>query len=229
MGMSDWSWKQAVAEKVLEIVNGKISSQFSLEEVYTYALDFSAQFPRNKHVHEKIRQVLQRLRDENFLLFQGKGNYALNLEYEEITGEAPSFAEKGLESPKTRRVMRNVRLRNTFLGAEIKRRYAQLCQVCRKRIPLVGKDYCEAHHLKPLGSPHFGPDVIGNIVIVCPNHHVMFDYGALTIIPNQLTIRHHLPDFFPNNPKLHVQPWHFLNPSYLLYHHKKIFEKSPVA
>lgn len=41
--------------------------------------------------------------------------------------------------------------------------------------------YAEAHHVKPLGSPHNGYDVRENILCVCPNHHVLLDYGAIKL------------------------------------------------
>ena len=36
--------------------------------------------------------------------------------------------------------------------------------------------------LKPLGSPHDGPDTKQNIICLCPNHHVMFDKGTFAIL-----------------------------------------------
>jgi type II restriction enzyme len=75
--MSDWSWKQAVAESVLRLVNEKASPSFSIDEIYAQVPEFSALFPRNQHVKEKLRQTLQRLRDDGFLSFVGGGNYQL--------------------------------------------------------------------------------------------------------------------------------------------------------
>ncbi len=39
----------------------------------------------------------------------------------------------------------------------------------------------EAHHLKPLGTPQIGPDIESNIIVVCPNYHVLLDYGSIEI------------------------------------------------
>ena len=41
--------------------------------------------------------------------------------------------------------------------------------------------YAEAAHIQPLGKPHNGPDVPENILCLCPNDHLLFDMGALTI------------------------------------------------
>lgn len=40
-----------------------------------------------------------------------------------------------------------------------------------------------AHHIKPLGGEHNGPDVRENILCVCPNHHALLDYGAIKLDP----------------------------------------------
>ena len=224
--MADWSWKQAVASRVLQIVNRKNSVAFSLDEVYAYTDELSRLFPRNRNVRPKIRQVLQRLRDhEGFVSFLGEGRYSLNLEYQELQGEPVLRGQDGVESPITKRVFRNVRLRNTFLAAEIKRRYGDICQVCR--IPLViaaTRYYAEAHHLRPMGQPHLGPDTAGNIIVLCPNHHAMFDQGVATIIPGSLKIAHQVEDVFPQQARLYVEPWHVLNRKHLEYHHRRFCE-----
>jgi predicted restriction endonuclease len=49
-----------------------------------------------------------------------------------------------------------------------------------------GRRYAEAHHIRPLGSPHNGPDVAGNILCLCPNHHAELDYGVRPLELNDL-------------------------------------------
>lgn len=39
--------------------------------------------------------------------------------------------------------------------------------------------YSEVHHIRPLGSPHNDPDIANNIIILCPNCHVLCEYGAV--------------------------------------------------
>ena len=41
--------------------------------------------------------------------------------------------------------------------------------------------YAEGAHIKPLGRPHNGPDSEDNVLCLCPNCHVLFDIGAITI------------------------------------------------
>jgi hypothetical protein len=78
-------------------------------------------------------------------------------------------------------------LRDTELAREVKRRHRFRCQVCGSTIVLPsGECYAESHHIQPLGRPHDGPDVMDNILCVCPNHHAELDYGVLLITPSLL-------------------------------------------
>lgn len=71
-------------------------------------------------------------------------------------------------------------LRDTALARRIKADRNFTCQLCGTRIVLGdGSPYAEAHHVRPLGAPHNGPDHPGNIVCLCPNCHVKFDYGTI--------------------------------------------------
>lgn len=73
-------------------------------------------------------------------------------------------------------------LRDTELARSIKRLYNFECQLCGSTIELPdGARYAEAHHIRPLGRPHDGPDVRENILVLCPNHHAMCDLGGITL------------------------------------------------
>ena len=49
------------------------------------------------------------------LEFSGHGHYTLDLTYEEIESDEPPLGERGTFSPTVQPVLRNVRLRDTFL------------------------------------------------------------------------------------------------------------------
>lgn len=68
------------------------------------------------------------------------------------------------------------------------------CQICDERIELLdGSFYAEAHHIQPLGSPHNGPDIEGNVLCLCPTHHVMLDYCIIPLSHQSLkTVKGHL-------------------------------------
>jgi putative restriction endonuclease len=72
-------------------------------------------------------------------------------------------------------------VRDTVVTRSVKQLYDFQCQICRIRLECEGGAYAEAAHIRPLGSPHHGSDVIGNILCLCPNHHVLFDNGAISV------------------------------------------------
>jgi predicted restriction endonuclease len=79
-------------------------------------------------------------------------------------------------------------LRDTILAREVKESNKYKCHFCGQILKLNDeRSYAEAHHVKPLGAPHDGPDVRENILCVCPNHHVLLDYGAIKLDRRQLT------------------------------------------
>lgn len=74
------------------------------------------------------------------------------------------------------------RLRDTELARKVKQLHEYKCQICDHIIILRnGNRYAEAHHIKPLGLLHRGPDIIENILCLCPNHHAELDYGVSTL------------------------------------------------
>lgn len=95
-----------------------------------------------------------------------------------------------LEPPATRIASTVYRiLRDTELAKQLKRDYQYCCQVCGHTIVLPdGSRYAEAHHIRPLGLPHRGPDRVENLIVLCPNHHAMCDYGAMKLVLDNLRI-----------------------------------------
>ena len=87
----------------------------------------------------------------------------------------------GSENPKraTQTVQRVIR--DSKLGRQLKKLYDYKCQVCDLQIETDAGFYAEAAHIKPVGSPHNGPDLIENLLCFCPNHHLMFDKGVFFV------------------------------------------------
>jgi type II restriction enzyme len=63
---------------VLNVVRRLGKVEFSLRDVYDYASALKQIYPLNEHVHDKIRQQLQVLRDLGLIEFLGNGRYRLN-------------------------------------------------------------------------------------------------------------------------------------------------------
>ncbi len=98
-------------------------------------------------------------------------------------------------------------IRDTLLARQVKQLHNYQCQLCGHTIVLPdGSRYAEAHHVQPLGTPHNGPDVLENIVCVCPNHHAELDYGARTL----------------NQADLQSAEGHSVGSRYLSYHNTKV-------
>ncbi|WP_396022974.1 MULTISPECIES: HNH endonuclease [Bacillus cereus group] len=74
---------------------------------------------------------------------------------------------------------------------------------------LTNSYYSEAHHIKPLGSPHNGRDIRENIIVLCPNHHALCDYGAIPL----------------NQDILKNVKGHELSQEFIDYHNSEIFNK----
>ncbi|OWZ84094.1 HNH endonuclease [Natranaerobius trueperi] len=108
----------------------------------------------------------------------------------------------------SRKYVKTTRLvRDTSISKEVKEIYNYACQICGETIMLDEDNYyAEAHHLKPLGSPHYGPDKVQNVICVCPNHHAMLDYGALYL----------------DKSRLYIHKNHDLKKEFLDYHNKII-------
>lgn len=78
-------------------------------------------------------------------------------------------------------------LRDTALSREVKIAQNFKCQLCSVTIQLGnGMFYAEAHHVKPLGRPYNGPDIIDNIICVCPTCHVLLDYKVIRLDKSKL-------------------------------------------
>ena len=105
--------------------------------------------------------------------------------------KAPVRQIHDLEAPPAARVETTVfRIeRDTKLSLLVKSLHKYKCQIltCEYIIVLAnGLHYAEGHHVKPLGKPHSGPDILENIVCLCPNHHAACDLGAIRLVATNL-------------------------------------------
>ncbi|OQK15998.1 hypothetical protein AU255_12820 [Methyloprofundus sedimenti] len=137
---------------------------------------------------QTLSRVLQELRDEGYLDFDGHGGYTL-LNSASIP-ESSDIPDEYSIPDRTPTTVHRI-IRDPKIVSELKRLYSFRCQLCGIRIELPSGYYCEAHHLKPLGSPHNGPDSQNNLIIACPNHHVMLDYGSIELNKSILKLNNH--------------------------------------
>jgi predicted restriction endonuclease len=107
-------------------------------------------------------------------------------------------------------------VRDTAAAESLKALYDYKCQVCGLRIePSSGSYYIEVHHVKPLGGGQSGLDTHANRLVLCPNHHAMFDFGIPRFVAaneisiadtvHTLTCKHKLSDdvIASHNERIH--------------------------
>ena len=82
-------------------------------------------------------------------------------------------------------------VRDTIMSSAIKLLYENSCQICGVCVDLGNRTYSEAHHIRPLGDSHVGPDEESNLICVCPTCHVLLDYAAIPLSIHDLQIVRH--------------------------------------
>ena len=125
------------------------------------------------------------------------------------SGVLPSGA--GGPAPRIRTTVLRI-VRDTAVSRRAKALHDFQCQVCGIRLGCEGGPYAEAAHIRPLGAPHHGPDVIENVLCLCPNHHVLFDNGAISIAEDFSLIG--------ARGRLRVLDTHVIGPAYTEYQRK---------
>lgn len=122
------------------------------------------------------------------------------------------FIDAGSSVPPRVPVTVNRILRDFELVRKVKALYRNTCQICKTRLITATGPYSEAAHIKPLGAPHHGADLLSNLLCLCPNCHKRFDgYG--------LTVDEHLNvyDLGKNIGLLRLHKQHTVDRSNLLY------------
>jgi hypothetical protein len=78
-------------------------------------------------------------------------------------------------------------VRDTAKSALLKRMYNYTCQICRERVQIAENLFLiEVHHVRPLGRDHCGFDHFDNMLVLCPNHHALFDYGVPHFVSSKI-------------------------------------------
>lgn len=109
-------------------------------------------------------------------------------------------------------------IRDSRYGEELKEIYEYKCCFCENLIERPhDTPYVESCHIKPLNDGGF--DVKENLLILCPNHHIEFDYGSISIDPSNLTLKHINRQNELNGKEIELR--HQVNIEYLEYHFTK--------
>ena len=147
----------------------------------------------------------------------------LNVEEAGRTTELTSHGRD--ETPPRRAVQESRIIRNSALGRFLKSLYLHRCQICRFTFTLAaGRRYAETHHIRPLGREHKGIDKETNMIVLCPNHHSMMDYGAIAIHPDRMTVID-VSGAYPEPEQSLQLMSHSIDRDFLEYHMERIFGK----
>lgn len=109
-------------------------------------------------------------------------------------------------------------IRDTAVTRQVKSLYRHRCQVCDVQLQAPMGVYAEAAHIMPLGAPHHGPDVLANVLCLCPNHHVLFDLGSFAVADDFTLVG--LPG------ELHRKSEHQIGAKFLAYQRQHIHLKA---
>jgi TPR repeat protein len=185
---------------------------YKLGAVYEFGLDFKINYEEalywyqqsNEQNHPKASEAIDRVRRKKTL---NKSELKINNEYN--------------STQKYTTITRNTRKRNQGIVQYLKGLYKDTCQVCGGKIDIgFGKGVSEVHHIRPLGR-HNGPDNIENMIVLCPNHHAMFDRGAITIDLINEIVQHINPSDYLNGHQLKLD--HFVKQEFVNYHNEHIY------
>ena len=94
--------------------------------------------------------------------------------------------------------------------------YDYKCQVCETKLDVPSGDPISiGAHIKGVGRPSNGPDVVENMLCLCPNHHAQFDRYSFYIDPVTYEIK---GLNLYENKKLFIHEKHFIDMQFLKYH-----------
>lgn len=107
---------------------------------------------------------------------------------------------------------------------QLKEVYGNCCQICNEQITLIDEiSYSEVHHIQPYNKFHQGIDDKSNMLVLCPNHHKIFDMGIIALDPENHERILHLDNKNPLNMKMLVTSRHRLSSTCIRYHYENIF------
>ena len=157
--------------------------------------------------------------------YQARNIEAVDVQIADADAEVQVKAEGSLEPPGRREVVVRRVIRDYPLSRFLKTLYQHRCQICKYTFTFTSlRRYAETHHIRPLGRPHDGIDKETNMIVLCPNHHAMMDFGALAIHPDRLTLMSSDSASSENGlPLLLIS--HSIDREFLEYHVDNIFGK----
>ncbi len=193
---------------------GSVLATFDLEQVFLTSTLAALRDSHNAIIASAARRSGfngdSRVGHQNWLLDSISEKLKTNLPYPDYSAAARAIAPNSIQSVERRETTFMRLVRDTQIANLIKQLYQHECQVCNEALQLPQGLYAEGAHIRPLGSPHNGPDTESNILCLCSNHHVLFDGGAFSIADDFSLIG--------IAGSLTVRPTHKIDLEYIRYH-----------
>ncbi|WP_164853297.1 HNH endonuclease [Peribacillus asahii] len=115
-------------------------------------------------------------------------------------------------------------VRDSVKVKKLKEIYGNSCQICNEQITLIDEiSYSEVHHIQPFNKLHQGIDDKSNMIVVCPNHHKLFDMGIIALDPENHQRILHVDSKNPLHQKMLMANKHRLSSTHVRYHYENIF------
>lgn len=162
---------------------------------------------------------------ENFYQLRDNKASDLVIEESEIDEFEYKFKQRPEKTAERKQITVSRIIRDTSLSRFLKSIYSYECQICRNtfRLP-TGIKYAEAHHLKPLGKKHNGVDKETNMLVLCPDHHAMIDYGVIAINPDTTEVLSTDKSALQRGKELQLRK-HTISREFFEYHLNYIYSK----
>ena len=156
---------------------------------------------------------------------RARNQQAVDLEENENIGPLVSLTDEVSGIPRRQQSVVNRIIRDSALSRFLKSLYGYRCQICRFSFKLPsGSKYAESHHVRPLGRSHGGIDKETNMMVLCPNHHAMMDFGVIAVHPDELVVLSATGNTRYDNKPLALLN-HPIDKEFLDYHMANIFDK----
>jgi len=167
----------------------------------------------------------------NFYKQRGKSGFFI-YRFELITAQNCDFLNENIKSTykedyffRERRDVISSRIkRDQSIVKKVKELNNNTCQVCGEYLEGVNGPISVGAHIRGLGGIHNGPDVISNLLCLCPNHHALFDSYGFYIDEdlNIVSLDHELP--YNPDKRLITNKKHKIDKVFLKYHQEKYEE-----
>lgn len=183
----------------------------------------SAYAPRSGYRYDglyRIDDFWHEVGQDGFLIYRYRlvklGAAAKIVPRETTVDGSASVPPVGTETPQKATIFTTRVIRNSDVANHVKKLYEYCCQISGVVLETPVGRYAEGCHIKPVGSPHDGPDTIDNVLCLSPNIHVLFDKGAIALTDDFKLIG--------MEGELALLPNHEISVEYVRYHREHIFK-----